>query len=108
MLGGGSASQRSHLLKFFFACSKPTCLALGSPKTNFVFLSTFHTNFRNYAIMSIYLMLVILSKLSPSMKFSFFSIRQKFNYDNVNFGVDPPPLLEKVQIFFLKASLRQT
>ena len=42
------------------------------------------------------------------MKFSFFSIRQKFNYDNVNFGVDPPPLLEKVQIlifFFWKASL---
>ena len=39
------------------------------------------------------------------MRFSFFSIRQKFNYDNVNFGVDPPPLLEKVQIlnfFFLE------
>ena len=33
------------------------------------------------------------------MKFSFFSIRQKFDYDNVNFGVNPPPLLKKVQIF---------
>ena len=44
------------------------------------------------------------------MKFSFFSTRQKFNYGNVNFGVDPlPPLLEKVQIlnFFGKASLSE-
>ena len=33
--GGGSLSQRSHLLKFFFACSKPTWLALGSLKIFF-------------------------------------------------------------------------
>ena len=33
------------------------------------------------------------------MKFSFFSICKKFNYNNVNFGVDPPPFLEKVQIW---------
>ena len=35
--GGGFTSQRPHLL---FACSKPTFLALGSPKTNFVFTPT--------------------------------------------------------------------
>ena len=37
-------SQLSHLLRFFFACFKPTWLALGSPKTNFVFTpkSIFH------------------------------------------------------------------
>ena len=41
---GGSASQCSHLLRFFSPCSKPTCLALGSHKTNFVLTpnSIFH------------------------------------------------------------------
>ena len=33
--------QGSHLLRFFFACSKHTCLALGRPKTNFVFTQYF-------------------------------------------------------------------
>ena len=33
------------------------------------------------------------------MKFNFFSIRQKFNYNNVNFGVDPPPLFGKSSHF---------
>ena len=45
-LGGGvgSVSQRSHLLRIFCACSKPTCWVLWSPKTNFVFTpnSIFH------------------------------------------------------------------
>ena len=52
--------------------------------------------------------LVILSKLSPSMNFGFFSICQKFNYDNVNFGVDPPPFWKKLKFLFIfwKASLR--
>ena len=42
--GGGCYRQRSHLLRFFFAWSKPTCLALGSLKTNFVLTpnSMFH------------------------------------------------------------------
>ena len=33
-------------LRFFFQCSKPSCLALLSPKTNFVLIkkSQFHTN----------------------------------------------------------------
>ena len=39
---------------------------------------------------------MILSKLSPSIKFGFFSIHQNFNYDNVNFWL-PPLFLEKVK-----------
>ena len=42
------------------------------------------------------------------MKFSFFSICKKFNYNNVNFGVDPPPFFGKssdLDLIFWKASL---
>ena len=47
--------------------------------------------------------LVILSKLSPSISFGFFSIRQKFNSDYLNFGVNPPPFWKN--FLFFKASL---
>ena len=38
-LGGGrsAAGQYSHLRGFFSSCSKPICLAQGSPKTDFMF-----------------------------------------------------------------------
>ena len=36
--GGGSAGGDHTLLRFFFQCSKPSCLALLSPKTNFVLI----------------------------------------------------------------------
>ena len=35
--GGGPQASAHTSLGVFFACFKPTCLALGSPKTNFVF-----------------------------------------------------------------------
>ena len=42
--GGGGFGANTHTSLGFFACSKPTCLAPGSPKTNFVFTpsSTFY------------------------------------------------------------------
>ena len=42
--GGGSVSQRSHLLWFFSPCSKPICLGQRSSKTDFLFTpnSIFH------------------------------------------------------------------
>ena len=43
--GGGVLQTGAHnSLGFFFACSQPTCLVLGRPKTNFVFTpnSIFH------------------------------------------------------------------
>ena len=42
--GGGGLWASAHTCLGFFLCSKPTCLALGSPKANFVFTpnSKFH------------------------------------------------------------------
>ena len=45
--GGGLRGWRSHPLRIFFQCPKPSCFALLIPKTNFVlnYKSQFHTNF---------------------------------------------------------------
>ena len=44
MVGAGGGEAGTHTSLCFFACSKPTWLAVGSPKTNFVFTpySIFH------------------------------------------------------------------